>query len=137
MQIMTTKDIYALSALLELAANSNRGPVQIKEISKAQGIPENYLRQIMISLKKAGLAKSVQGKKGGYIISKEALNITLKEIFEKINGPLLLFKLKPKDPTLAFYLEWCQKEFAKMCDHTLAGLASEKQKRDKNYIYNI
>ena len=63
--LVSTKGRYALRMMLQLA-ESNKGPVRIKDVSEAQGISAKYLEQIMIVLKGAGFVESIRGPKGGY-----------------------------------------------------------------------
>lgn len=75
--MLTTKGRYAVMAMLEIAAAPEDLPLTLSNISKKQDIPQNYLEQIFLKLKKAGLVKSVKGPGGGYMlgINKEEINI--------------------------------------------------------------
>ena len=71
--------------LLYMAKNSDR-PVQIKEISEAEGITPKYLEQIALLLKKAVLIKSIRGPKGGYILSRPAGEIKIGDIVRALES---------------------------------------------------
>ena len=62
---LSTKGRYGLRAVIDLAVNSEQGPVSIMAISKRQDISERYLEQIMAKLKKAEIVKSIRGANGG------------------------------------------------------------------------
>ncbi len=85
---ISAKAEYACLALLELAERSRDAPpLRIREISRAQSIPERYLVQILLQLKAAGLVVSTRGASGGYRLSRPAARITLGDILDVIDGP--------------------------------------------------
>ncbi len=61
----------------------------MREISESQGIPEEYLEQLMMPLKRAGLVRSQRGVRGGYTLARPASQITVLEILEALEGPIL------------------------------------------------
>jgi len=63
---LTTKSRYGARAIFDIAYHSSGLPVQIKDISQRQQIPQRYLEQIFHKLKKAKIVKSVRGPGGGY-----------------------------------------------------------------------
>lgn len=87
---LSTKGRYGLKAMFELSLNQNNGPMCLKNIAQKQGISEQYLEQIFSSLKKAGLIKSVRGAQGGYLLVKEAKDITVGDILTVLEGPVSL-----------------------------------------------
>ena len=72
--------------MLELAMNSGRGSVFLKDIAREEEISEKYLSLIIIPLKTAGLVNSMRGAHGGYTLAKPASDITLKEIVDVLEG---------------------------------------------------
>lgn len=87
---LSTKGRYGLKAMFELSLNQHNGPVSLKIIAKKQNISDQYLEQIFSSLKKSGLVKSVRGAQGGYLLTKEPVNITVGEILTVLEGPVSL-----------------------------------------------
>ena len=83
---LTTKTRYSLRILVQLAANFNDTPVKGKNISSKQNISEPYLEQIMITMKSAGLVRTVRGCNGGYVLNKPPENITVLDIIELFEG---------------------------------------------------
>ena len=70
---LSVKTDYAARAVLELAAWPREGPVRkVEDLATAVGTSANYLVQILIELKGAGLVDSVRGKQGGYRLAKGA-----------------------------------------------------------------
>jgi len=74
--------------MIELALGHGQGLIQLKSIAESEEISEKYLEQIIIALRAAGLVKSVRGAKGGYFLSREPVDITVREIIEKLEGSL-------------------------------------------------
>ena len=77
--------IYALEAVADIAYNGRVNPVQSRDITKRQGIPQRYLEQVMQQLVRTGILKGVRGPKGGYFLAKERRRITVGEIVRVIN----------------------------------------------------
>jgi Rrf2 family protein len=83
---ISAKAEYACVAMLELAANfAEPQPLPIKAIAEAQEIPQNFLVQILLQLKTAGLVVSVRGASGGYQLARPPGNITLADIINAID----------------------------------------------------
>ncbi|MEG1500330.1 MAG: Rrf2 family transcriptional regulator [Clostridiales bacterium] len=88
--IISTKGRYGLRALLDLAANCQNGPVALSSIAKRQQISEGYLEQLMMPMKKNGLVISMRGAKGGYVLARPAEEILVKEVYDILEGPVLI-----------------------------------------------
>jgi Rrf2 family protein len=74
--------------MLELSLKYDRGPQHIHAISKAQNIPERFLEQILLLLKRAGYLKSKKGQRGGYSLAKPPAEINVAEVIRVLEGPL-------------------------------------------------
>ena len=85
MLTLSKKSSLALEAVLDVAYNSRPHPVQSRDITKRQGIPQRYLEQILQRLVKAGVLKGVRGPRGGYTLAKERRRITLGEVLRVID----------------------------------------------------
>lgn len=84
---LSCKSEYALLALLELADHYASGdPLQIRQISAQQNIPDRYLEQLLATLRRAGIVRSQRGAKGGYLLAREPWNITLLEVVSCLEG---------------------------------------------------
>lgn len=60
---ISTKGRYSVTALYELALRYGEGAVSLKSIATSQGLSENYLEQLMAPLRRAGIVKSVRGRR--------------------------------------------------------------------------
>ena len=85
---LTVKSEYALLALIYLARCTTDDYVSVKEIAGAQSIPVKFLEQIMLSLKRAGIVRSVKGQGGGYKLMRKPDGITLAEVVRLFDGAL-------------------------------------------------
>ena len=86
---ISSKGEYGLRALFDLAQHYGEGPVQSRDIHLRQGIDENYLNQILMSLRKAGLIESIRGPQGGHRLARPPAQITIHDALLALEGPLL------------------------------------------------
>ena len=85
---ITYKGDYALKALLELALNYNKGVLSIQELAKKGDIPEKFLEQVLLSLKKGGFVDSKRGVNGGYYLAVPPEKLTIGDIIRFVEGPI-------------------------------------------------
>ena len=78
---LSSKGRYAVMALTDMARFNQKEPISLRDISLRQGISLVYLEQLFLKLKKNNVVKSVRGKKGGYILSRDASDIKISDIF--------------------------------------------------------
>lgn len=78
---------YALRALCTLAAR-NGEPLTAEELANAQGLPVRFLRAILNELRRVGIVTSQRGNEGGYQLARPASEITIGEVFRRLEGPL-------------------------------------------------
>ena len=86
---LSSRSRYGLRAILELALEYGKGPLQIKIIAAREDISNKYLEQLMTILKTSGLVRSLRGPKGGYMLAKPPNEIKLKEVFTVLEGPFV------------------------------------------------
>ena len=77
---LSRKTLLALEAVIDIAFNARPEPVQAKEITARQGVPQRYLEQVMQQLVRAGILKGVRGPRGGYRLAKERRRISVGEV---------------------------------------------------------
>jgi Rrf2 family protein len=88
---ISTKAQYGLRAIIFLAKGKKEF-ISLKEISKKENIPFNYLEKIMAKLEKSGLIKSKKGFGGGYSLAGNPKRIKMKKIIEVLEGKPKLAK---------------------------------------------
>jgi Rrf2 family protein len=77
---LSRRTMLALEAVLDVAYNARPQPVQSKDITARQGIPQRYLEQVMQQLVHHGILKGVRGPKGGYTLARERRRITVGDV---------------------------------------------------------
>ncbi|KYC41631.1 Rrf2 family transcriptional regulator [Scytonema hofmannii PCC 7110] len=84
---LSNKTEYAILSLLALAKCYADGEsLQIREIAARQNIPNRYLEELLATLRRGGLIKSIRGVKGGYVLAREPQKITVLEALRCIEG---------------------------------------------------
>ena len=84
---LSAKGEYALRALLDLALVEGDGLVPIQDIAARQGIPQRYLEQVLLQLKRAGFLYARRGSAGGYRLSRTPDTITVGALLRAVEGP--------------------------------------------------
>jgi len=79
-----------MRAMLDLALHYGEGPILLKDIAQRQQISERYLEHLILPLKTAGLVNSVQGARGGFMLTKPPSQIRLLEVIQSSEGTIAL-----------------------------------------------
>jgi Rrf2 family protein len=82
----TTVCEYALRALTHLAVYGDGRPVQVKDIAEVEGIPRHFLAKILNQLTYKGLVRALRGPGGGFLLTRPADEILVRDIVESIDG---------------------------------------------------
>ena len=85
---LTTKGRYAVTAMLDLALHSDKGPVSLADISSRQGISLSYLEQLFSRLRQFKLVKSVRGPGGGYQLMTSTADISVAQVVDAVSESL-------------------------------------------------
>jgi len=83
---ISAKGEYAIKAMLDLAMHRGRTLVPIQEIAARQAIPQRYLEQVLLALKRGGLLTSKRGSTGGYHLTKSPDDITVGAVLRAVDG---------------------------------------------------
>lgn len=87
---VSTRGDYACRALLSLALHgATTTPTSVRDIAERTALPQPYLEQILLALKGAGLVRSKRGVGGGYVLARDAGDITLAQIVSAVDGPIV------------------------------------------------
>jgi Rrf2 family iron-sulfur cluster assembly transcriptional regulator len=95
--MLTTKGRYAVMAMVDIALSIDTAPVSLEKISLRQDITVSYLEQIFTRLRKKGLVISIKGPGGGYILGKEAKDITIAVIIEAVEESIKMTRCDNKN----------------------------------------
>ena len=113
MQITRQAD-YAVRAVIYLAERGRASPIATAEIGRQQHISQSFLAKIMSQLAAAGIVHTLRGAHGGICLGRPLEEISLLDILETIDGPLLLNEcvsdpsLCPLGENCAVHKVWCQ-----------------------------
>ncbi|NTV63237.1 MAG: Rrf2 family transcriptional regulator [Oscillochloris sp.] len=144
---ISSKGDYGLRALFDLAQRYGEGPVQSEEIATRQGIPVNYLNQLLITMRRAGLIESLRGPQGGHMLARSPENITLLDAISVLEGPLLPSEtaredLIPTQPDDYALVDSIWDELRAQLEHLLAqttldDLCQRKRQQSGDVMYYI
>ena len=87
---LSTAGRYALRAMVDLARHEGEGPILRQEIADRQEISADYLAQLFVKLRRAGLVNSVMGPGGGYVLAQPASEIRAGDVLRAVEEPLSL-----------------------------------------------
>jgi Rrf2 family protein len=85
---ISAKADYAVRAVVELAAATGEKPVKAERLATAQGIPLNFLENILGELRHAGIVRSHRGAEGGFRLARPADQVTVADVIRAVEGPL-------------------------------------------------
>ncbi|AKT90913.1 transcriptional regulator, IscR family [Campylobacter ureolyticus RIGS 9880] len=105
MPILTTKGVYGLMAIAQIANAGKFTPISIKDISDKTGVSKGYLEQILNDLRNAKIISSKKGKNGGYFLRKPAQKISFYDIFHTLEKNFKMTNLDVKDEILQQFFE--------------------------------
>lgn len=137
MSLISTKGMYGLSAMYELSLIKSEKPTQIKEISERAKIPQNYLEQLLVILRRAELVKSVRGAQGGYFLARNSDDILVKDILIALEGNLSIVQQNVDNPVLALFYEENNKKLEDLFDISLSQLQDYQDKLTNQLNYSI
>lgn len=137
MSLLSTKGIYGLHAMYQLFIAKSDKPMQIKEISSKADIPQNYLEQLLILLRQAGLVSSVRGAYGGYLLAKSANDILIKDILIALEGNLAVTDSEIKDPVLHLFYEESNRKIQEIFNLPLSDFEVYAQRLSNQFSYSI
>ncbi len=129
------KTSYGIAALMELAGVHASGEVlQVAEIASRQGIPERYLEQMMTSLRRGGLLRSLRGPRGGYQLTRPPEAVTLAQVIHCLEGDPAVSPDEPaRSPEFqvidALAGELARTRLAHLESTTLANLLEQRDQR--------
>ncbi|MEI6044358.1 MAG: Rrf2 family transcriptional regulator [Chloroflexota bacterium] len=144
---ISSKGEYGIRALFDLAQHYDSRPRRSREIAEAQSVAEDYLNQLLIILRKAGLINSLRGPQGGHVLAQPPRQITLFDAVFVLEGPLTPVdyanelkgdKSAPVDEVLNPVWEEVEKETIRILKSTsLEDLCERYNSRNSSVMYHI
>ena len=86
--MISTRGRYCLRVMIDLAEHQGEGYIRMKEVAQRQGISLKYLEKILPALAKSNIVDGIQGKGGGYRLTRKPEEYTLGEILRLTEGSL-------------------------------------------------
>ena len=87
---LSRKCQYALKAVFELAWRNAGKPVKTSKIAETQRMSTRFTETILNELKHGGYVESRRGNTGGYLLARDASDLTVREVIEYVQGPISL-----------------------------------------------
>ena len=134
---ISTKTVYAVAALHELGSIEAGKVLKIKEIAANASIPQNFLEQILLELRKAGILSSIKGAHGGYKLAKALKDITLKDVMETLESDAFSDVCKTDNPTLKLFWSDIIEGVGKVFDMPLSELRNYQLKANHALNFSI
>ena len=134
---ISTKTIYAVAALHELGFIPQDQVMKIKEIAARACIPQNFLEQILLELRKQGVLTSIKGAHGGYKLAKKLKDVTLKDVIMILETDALSDICKTDNPTLKLFWEDIRASVLNVFDIPLSELKNYQETANQALNYSI
>jgi Rrf2 family transcriptional regulator, iron-sulfur cluster assembly transcription factor len=112
---LSTQADYAVRAVYELCRHEPGALVHTGDIAAAQHIPGARLAKVMQDLARAGLVRTMRGQQGGVTLARPAGDITVRDVYEAVEGPILLCRCHQRvepcgDDPCDTHRFWCDVE---------------------------
>lgn len=134
---ISSKTIYAVAALQELGSIQNKEVLKIKEIAANASIPQNFLEQILLELKKQGLLTSIKGAHGGYKLAKDLKDITLKDVVIILESDIFSEIVQTDNPALTLFWKDLKENVSTVFEIPLSELKNYQLKATQSLNYSI
>ena len=138
MSLLTKKSVYGLMAIYELyKQKDNLKPIQSKDISRITGIPQGYLEQIFIELKKANLVKSIRGARGGYVFNNNQKETLIKDVIIVLDGEICTVKDETKSAVFNLLFSEFDEKLKHIFDRPISYIQNYEQMLNNQMTYSI
>ncbi len=106
---LTTQSEYGLVCLRTLCRNDSDKPTSVAGLADQEHMSKDYVEQLFLKLKRAGIVRSVKGACGGYLMAKEPSKITIKEVIEALEGDVYEVFCSPevREKIVCMYFSRC------------------------------
>lgn len=129
--LASTKGRYALRMMIDIARQSPHGLVPLREIGERQGISSKYLEQLARPLCAAGLLTGTRGQHGGYVLGRDAREISAGDILRAAEGTVAPVACLVSDEVVCARASCCEtNEFwtglEEVINHYVDGISLER-----------
>lgn len=102
---LSKKTDYALLAMRHLAASADRGAVSARELAEKYDIPAELLAKVLQRLVRGRLLESQQGIRGGYALARPAASMSVADVIQAVDGPLMVTACSEADHSCDQYVK--------------------------------
>ena len=134
---ISNKTVYAILALQVLSKVEDDKLLKIKEIASIASIPQNFLEQILLELKKQGLLTSIKGAYGGYKLNKKLEEITLKDVVVILEADIFSDIYRGENSAIKLFWDDIRSNVKKMFEVPLSELKEYELKATNTVNYSI
>jgi Rrf2 family protein len=134
---LTTKTIYGIAALYQLSSCEQHKTLKIKDIACKANVPQKFLEQILLELKKKGFLQSKKGAYGGYKLAIALQDITLKDIILTLENDAFSDVCKTNNSVLKLFWTDIQSDINDTFDVPLSELKKYEEKANQIVDFSI
>lgn len=134
---ISTKTVYAVAALHELGSIEAGKVLKIKEIAAKASIPQNFLEQILLELRKEGILSSIKGAHGGYKLAKALKDVTLKDVMQTLESDAFSDVCRTDNPALKLFWSDIIDQVGEVFDIPLSELRNYQLKANHTLNFSI
>lgn len=141
---VTTWAEYGLIVAVHLARRVGQGPVAARELAESERLPHDYVEQILLRLRRAGLVESVRGARGGYFLSHVPEAVTVKDVMEasehvtfEVNCDLHPVDPQRCSPDASCSIRPVWRMLQRRINDALAGVSLADLTREESEVYQI
>jgi Rrf2 family protein len=105
---LSSRAKHGVRLAIEVARRGSRDkPVSLSEVARVTGLSDKFLEQLALSLRSHSLIRGVSGRKGGYLLTRPAREITVGEVLRAVIGPIDITDCA-EDPPICMSAEFCE-----------------------------
>ncbi|NNM54463.1 MAG: Rrf2 family transcriptional regulator [Spirochaetales bacterium] len=134
---ISAKGAYGLYAMMELASAYPGGSLQIRDVAEAREIPQHYLEQLLVTLRKASFVKSFRGTNGGYALAKPPSEIRVLDILAALEGPVEILREQVPRGGLDFFWNRLAAQFTEGLTLTLEEIVTQRDQHRQAFTFVI
>jgi len=134
---LSSKTFYAIAALYVLDLKGGEKATKIKDIAATANIPQNFLEQILLALKKNGILLSIKGAHGGYKLNRPLAEITVSNIIEILEDGYFQNDCKTGNSALKLFWDDIQEKSHAHFNISLSEFKTYRNKINQTLDYSI
>lgn len=141
---VTTWGEYGMLVAVHLARRVGEGPVTARALATQENLPPDYVEQILLRLRRAGVISSVRGARGGYLLGRAPAEITVKDVLEaaervtfEVNCNRHPTNAERCDPSVECTVRPVWRMLAMRINDFLSGITLADLLHDEAHVYQV